>query len=455
MKNLIGTIVLSAASLCVYGQISMLRYNDDFTNVCNDTTDKTRFNKLKHIPIFKDVYISFGGELREQYQYYRNRNFGDAPSSEAGSNSDQLMHRAMAHTNIEIGTRFRVFGQLSSTFRFLNPNPSTPQIDENNLSLHQAFIDYHFNKRWMARVGRQELAYGSHRLITFREGPNTRLAFDAAMIKYQNARKKIDFFVLTPVTSMPGIFDDSTFKDVVYGGYATENLVGRKLQLDYYSMNFISNRRNYNHTSGKENRQSYGFRLFSQNTRFNYEFEATYQTGKFNNLKVRAYSLSADVNYKIHKASNSILGLNGSYVSGDRNPNDKQLNTYNLLFSKPQYGLAAPIGATNIVNISPYFSFTPSKDIGVNAGVNFMWRQSNNDGTYSPLATETRLRTLPLSVSREKEIGKLLSLETNYIISKNLSIAFDASYFIAGKFVAETGKGKDITYLSLKIGCKF
>ena len=87
----------------------------------------------------------------------------------------------MAHANVDVGQKARVFVQLSSTYRFLNPNPFTQEIDQNELSLHQAFIDYRLNKNWAARIGRQEMSYGSHRLITFREGPNTRLTFDGLM----------------------------------------------------------------------------------------------------------------------------------------------------------------------------------------------------------------------------------------------------------------------------------
>lgn len=44
---------------------------------------------------------------------------------------------------------------------------------------------------------------------------------------------------------------------------------------------------------------------------------------------------------------------------------------------------------------------------------------------------------------------------SNYQQTKNLSFSFDASYFRADSYPKETGKGKDITYVSFKSTFKF
>ena len=106
----------------------------------NDTLKKGA-NRIKYIPMGSNKYISFGGELREQLQLYRNLNFGDVPPSYSKYNVTQLWHRLLMHTNIEIGSYFRFFIQTNSTLRFLNNNPVVPEIDENQVSLHQAFAE--------------------------------------------------------------------------------------------------------------------------------------------------------------------------------------------------------------------------------------------------------------------------------------------------------------------------
>lgn len=84
-----------------------------------------------------------------------------------------------------------------------------------------------------------------------------------------------------------------------------------------------------------------------------------------------------------------------------------------------------------------------------------MWRQSNQDGTYSPAAVEVRPNPEVISSSTQKQIGTLLVLESNYSVNKNLSFAVDASYFFAGGYVKATEKGKDIIYFSFKGAYKF
>jgi Alginate export len=455
MKKIIILSMLVVSASLAQCQINMVRYNDNFGYLKNDTISKKGLDKLKNITLFKNVNISFGGEIREQYQYYENQNFGDIPSTFT-ANAKQIWQRVMAHTNIELGNKVRIFVQLGSTFRFGNPNPLTPEIDENQLSLHQAFIDYNFHKNWTVRLGRQEISYGNNRLITFREGPNTRLTFDAAILKYHSKKRKWDIFALTPVISRKGVFDDQSFEDAVVGIYATEYVIPHKLLLDSYTIFFNSDRRKYNYVAGHESRETTGLRIYSENPIFNYEIEASYQNGKFNNQEISAFGINTDVNYKVFTKNNFILGLSGNYTSGDKNQNDNQLNTYNSIFSKPPFGLVAPIGLSNIVSINPYLKINPSPKTYIFAGAYLLWRQSNQDGTYSlGTSAETRPNLTLLFASTKKDIGKLLVLESNFSINKHLTLGFDASYFLAGNYVKETGKGKDIVYVSTKIGYKF
>lgn len=453
MKRFITAILLLFSVSGINSQIQYLRYNDNFEELKADTAQRKGLSKLKYIKLSKHSRISFGGEVREQYQYYKNSNFGDQPPAYSQVPDGQVWQRVMAHTNLELGTRVRIFAQLNSTFRFMNPNPLIPEIDENKFSLHQAFIDIRLNSKWKTRIGRQELSYGNHRLFTFREGPNTRLAFDAIVFDRTIKRGKLDFFVMTPVISKPGVIDDESFKDLVVGMYKTETIVPKKFLLDYYSMSLNSDRRHYDYQGGKEYRQTYGIRIFSENSRLNYELETNYQHGKFNQQKIRAYSISADVNYKMHQKNSFIVGLAANYFSGDKNAYDNQLNTYNPLFSKPQYGLTAPIGASNIMNLNTYIKIKPTEKVSVFAGAYLMQRQSIQDGIYSPGAIQ--VRSNGLSLSKSKDLGTLYTLELAYSISNQLSLSADAAYFVAGKYVKETGKGKNISYLSFKVGYKF
>ncbi len=455
MKYLIVIAVLVITGYNTKSQVNLLRYNDNFEYLLKDSVSKKGTERLKYMKLYRTSTISIGGELREQLQYYRNINFGDVPPTFGKTTTWQLWQRLMVHANIGVSKNFRVFTQLGSTHRFINPNPLTPEIEQNDLSLQQAFIDFKNKSNLLLRIGRQELSYGSHRLITFREGPNTRLSFDGALLKYMSGKRRIELLAISPVISKNGVFDDQAFKDWIAGVYVSETFIPKWLNADYYAINFNSKRRQYNFIAGKENRQIAGIRLFSDKPVLNYELEASYQFGKFNNLYIKAFGIAFDVNHKLIPYKNIFVGVAGNYLTGDRNKDDRQLNTYNLLFSKPQYGLAAPIGATNMITANPYVKFNPNRNINIYTGINFMWRQSNQDGTYSPGAIQMRPRPEALFKSDENHVGTLWVLETAFMLNKHVIFAVDASYFAAGNYVKETGKGKDITYLSFKVNYKF
>jgi hypothetical protein len=455
MKKYLFIVLMGLqSSLLAQNPINILRYNDNFSAL-KDKSNKTGFDKLKYVKLGEKTYLSFGGEIREQYQYFENQNFGDVPPSFKNISAGQLWHRAMAHANLEIGKKTRVFVQLNNTMRFFNPNPLTPEIDENQLSLHQAFVDYQFNPQFSIRAGRQEIGYGTTRLITFREGPNTRLTFDAAILKYQKQNLKIDLLAISPVISKAGVFDDESLKDWVYGVYATQYAKSKKIAADYYVLGFESNRRMYNYVAGNEKRQMVGTRVFSQNKTFNYEVEATYQIGKFNQKSIRAFGIAADLNYKLNSKNNVIIGVAAQHYTGDKNRNDGILNTYNLVFSKPSYGLAAPIGSSNIQNINPYFKFSPTKKLNLQAGVYWMQRQSIEDGTYSPGMAQVRPNREKLFNSKAKPIGRQYAIEVNYLASKRVTFSADWANFQAGTYTQQTGKGLNINYFSIKSSFKF
>lgn len=449
MKSLAILLTFIIVAFSANSQIQFLRYNDNFSYLKSDSIRRTILQKIKYIPISENVNVSFGGEIREQLQYHRNINFGDVPPLYPKSSTWQLWHRLMVHANIEVGTKSRLFTQLGSTCRFINPNPLTPEIEQNKLNLHQAFIDYHFSKKWMTRIGRQEMSYGSHRLITFREGPNTRLTFNAAVLKYNNRNRAVDVFAISPVISHKGVFDDHSFKDLAIGIYANETLV-KTLSIDFYFLHFHSKRRQYNFISATENREVIGFRLFSKSPKTNYEVEANYQFGKFNHLLINAYGISADIHHQILPSYNMILGISGNYLTGDKSKTDNQLNTYNLLYSKPQYGLTAPIGATNIMSINPYVKLSPVKKASIYAGTHFMWRQTKADGIYTPGAIQIRPMQNMNTNADARHIGALFIVETNYVMNNHLSFAVDVSRFFAGNYVKLTGQGRDISYVSFK-----
>jgi hypothetical protein len=131
------------------GPIKNLRYEDDWSNLKNDSVVKKGTDKLKYIPLSKskNSHISFDGELREWYEIRKNVNFGDVPPGYLADNNGVLLHRLMIHSDLWLGSRFRVFGQLNNTLEIGSLNEPIPEISVDGLSVHQFFYGASFGSK--------------------------------------------------------------------------------------------------------------------------------------------------------------------------------------------------------------------------------------------------------------------------------------------------------------------
>ena len=134
------------------------------------------------------ISFSAGGEVRQEYEWFDNEEWG----AEVPDGNGYWLQRYMLHVDARLSRRVRLYGELKSGIevgRAGGPRGS----DEDRLDLHQAFVDVSFGPVTV-RVGRQELAFGSQRLVSVREGPNVRQTFDGGTVVLQRGRWRADGF---------------------------------------------------------------------------------------------------------------------------------------------------------------------------------------------------------------------------------------------------------------------
>ena len=121
-----------------------------------------------------------GGEARETWEQIGNDNWGQQPFMNGYFNQ-----RYMLYFDVHYGKHVRSFVELKSglnSYRIGGPRP----IDEKKLDFQAAFFEVGTgdDRNWIKfRAGRQEMEYGSGRLIDVREGPNVRLSFDGFKVR--------------------------------------------------------------------------------------------------------------------------------------------------------------------------------------------------------------------------------------------------------------------------------
>lgn len=158
MKAAVLTLVFAFSNWPSLGQnvaFRLLRYDEDYSKLQNDTVSNW-YKNLKYKPLkANDVYVSFGGEIRYQYFWYKNPAWGREPQDQDGF----VLNRFLTHADLHLGKHFRVFAEIQSSLIDGSLGEKSP-VDENPL-----FFDLHFfhekQQKMLLRVGRQEFSYGS------------------------------------------------------------------------------------------------------------------------------------------------------------------------------------------------------------------------------------------------------------------------------------------------------
>ncbi|HLP64690.1 alginate export family protein [Flavobacterium sp.] len=418
-----------------------LRYEDDFSYLKTDTS-KSDYERLKFVTLNSNgsTYISFGGDVRFQYFNIKNEDWGDTSYDKDG----YTLSRYLAHADFH-ASHFRIFFQLqgSNSGSRVNPNP----LENNPLDFHQAFFDVYFgskqNSNVTFRAGRQELMYGSQRLIAVRELPNNRSAFDGIKLFWNHKLIKSDLFYTHPVVNRNAIFDDRFNNDSKFwGSYTTFNKTSFLKNIDVYYLGLWKREALFDNGFGREIRHSVGTRIWKNEGNWRYDFEGVYQFGSSEYKDIRAWTISSNTSYQFKwLLFKPTFGIKTELISGNQSYDDETLETFNPLFPRGAYfGLAALIGPSNLIDAHPYLNFEMTPKLNIAFDFDIFWRYSNNDGLYAP----NMQLIYPGHTTSEKFIGSQLGLEITYQYSNMLFLKLESTWFDSGEFIKKSGAGKDI-----------
>ncbi len=453
LKNIVLGAMLCAAQFSYAQQFKLMRYDEDYSALKDSVG--TFYNRIKYIPFTPngDFYLSLGGEVREELNYAVNEDWG-----ETGVGRDVfLLQRYHAHADLHLGKRVRFFGQLRSGLEDGRKN-GPRGIDEDQLNVQNLFVDvipYEKQDRTLKlRLGRQEIRYGSGRLIDVRDGPNLRLYFDGVKVFYTSPHLKVDGFVMADAIVNTGAVDNnSSYKPNLWGMYSTY-ITPKRLNFDFYYLGINRVNAKFNKGVANESRHTVGARFWRNGVGFVYNFEAGYQFGKFGLDKISASAVSSEIGYKFEYTKGSpAIKLRSDYISGDKIKGDGKLGTFNAMYPNGGYfGMNPQVGPANLMSIHPNFAWNPGKNIELTMEVVFNWRCSTEDGIYGPNGAFG----ISSSDSRERYIGTAYMSTMSWHIIDFLSYNIGIQYFKTGSFINDViPQHKDGFFVGTALGFKF
>jgi Alginate export len=436
----------------------LLREDDDWSFLADPAERQEFLDPIKYIPLRSGRngwFLSMGGEAREIWEQIGNDNWGQQPFM-----NGYFDQRYMTYFDVHYGKHVRSFVELKSglnSYRIGGPRP----IDEKKLDFQAAFIEIGTgtDRNWIKfRAGRQEMEYGSGRLIDVREGPNVRLSFDGFKVKTGIGSWQIDGFAMRPDLDKPGFFNNVPNHSVGFWGVYGVRPLTKSITLDAYYLGLDREAAAFNRGVGQEVRHSIGARLSRPvaQTKPGWDFdnEALWQFGSFGSANIRAWTLASETGYRLPTLRlKPRFSVKADVSTGD-DPRTNTLSTFNALFPKGNYfGVIATAGPgpINFIDLHPHVETVLRHNVTASVDWIFQWRESLRDGVYSVPGS----LIIPAGKSNARFVGQRPGTEVRWQVNHHVWFQADYGIFYAGKFVRESQPGRDLNYWALWSGYKF
>jgi hypothetical protein len=436
----------------------LLRDDENWTFLRDRALRQDFWDPIKYIPVRNradDWYLTIGGEAREVWEQIGNDNWGQQPYM-----NGYLNERYMLSFDAHYGKHVRSFVELKSglnSYRIGGPRP----IDEKKLDFQAGFLELGTSKGANSvalRVGRQELEYGSGRLIDVREGPNVRLSFDGFMVKSKIDSWQIDGFAVRPDLDNFGFFDNAPNHAVGFWGVYAARPLPSNMSLEVYYLGLDRRQAAFERGTAREVRHTLGARISrpvaTESSGLDFDYEGAWQFGTFGSGNIRAWTVASETGYRFPTVRlKPRFSVKADISSGD-NPISKTLGTFNPLFPKGNYfGVLATTGPgpLNFIDVHPHVETTFPHNVTASVDWIFQWRENVMDGVYSVPGSLIR----PASNSQARFVGHRPGTELRWQVDRHLWFQADYGIFYAGRFLKETQPGRNLNYWALWGGYKF
>ncbi len=404
-------------------------YLDDPAN-----TEHDFFDALKRIRRGDNLLFVTGGDIRTRYENQYNARLTE-------TNNDYDLTRLRVYGDRWYGDSMRLFAEFHGAWS--SPQNLAPlPIDRNDADLLNLFADVKLadlggNPAYI-RGGRQELLFGSQRLISPLEWANSRRTFQGVRAFRQTEKWDFDLFWVQPVIPNVGKFDSVDNNQNFVGAWATVRpKPGRAIDAYYLLLDNTNTLTQLDIPRGNFTRHTFGGRYVGAIDSFLYDIEAAMRLGSQNGRDVVAgmSTVGAGYNFKDAPLAPTIWAYY-DYASGG-NPVDGTAHTFNPLFPFGHYylGWVDQVGRQNIHDLNFHLYLYPAKWLTTWLQFHSFWLADNRDALYNAAGIPTRRDATGRAGSH---VGEELDLVVNFHLTKHLDLLGGYSYLWGGEFLRNT-----------------
>lgn len=414
------------------------------------------FDPIKYMHLGDDWRLSIGGELKGRWESFNNDLFG----SRTRTHDAYFLHRYMLHTDLKYRKVFRLFFQGITAFAEDRDFPLRA-IDENRWDFQQLFFDLRplgEDVPLTVRVGRQDLNYGSERLISTLDWANTRRRFDAVKLFWHEGDWQIDMFYAKPTAinlaeNLNRRHDTYNEDFDLYGLWVTyTGIANHGIETYFLAVDDTGAPVNANGRRGDRSVYTIGGRFWGKPKPWDYDAELAGQWGTFAGDTVQAWMFSAKGGYTFANCPMTPrLGLGFDWATGDENPRDSAHQTFFQLFPFGHYylGFIDLVGRQNIIATRADVSFKPHKKVKVGLTYHAFFLDESADALYNAGGGVVRRG------GGEHEVGHELDTTIVYKFDRHTSFLFGWSHLWPGTFIETTGASEDVDFFYVQYAYKF
>jgi hypothetical protein len=322
---------------------------------------------------------------------------------------------------------------------------------KNLFDLRQAYVDLKAgDKGWLeVRAGRQELVFGSERLIGAGDWGNTSRSFDALRAIVARDGARVDIFAASVVRIYPTRFDRLRPGENLHGIYSSfTKLIPRSTLEPYVLLKTAPLVVGETGHAGDADTYTAGLRWVGQlPSGFDYSLEMARQTGHFADDDISAWAGYWIGGYSPPKiALKPRFSVEYDYATGDAGRGDGKVGAFDQLYPTNHsfYGIVDMVGWRNVRNLRTGVQIRPYEKLRLTLDHHFFWLASGRDGLYNDGGT--LIVRAPTGGARHTDVGREVDLFLNYTPLAHVLMGAGFGHLFPGRFLKENSPGGATSY---------
>lgn len=481
--GLLAATLLSASPSAFCGDSAAVSKNVGISDSKIVLEKKAESNPLS----FFDGKVTF--DLQERIRWEdRDNNFDFNKNVNSVADDNWFLNRFRIGLMLKPTDWLSIYAQVQDSREIDSERPDYPGLlgaeGDDTFDLRQAYIEIGNAKKFplVLKLGRQILSYGDERLIGSFDWNNIGRTFDAVKLRWEQKKWWLDAFASTVVVPKRGEFNPSDFANIteyereqVFSGlyFSTTALPFQTTDIYALYLHENPNPKYQPLAIGDTNFVTIGIRVKSKPGAFHHEpapasdgksvppppsapkavgfdyaAEMAFQAGKVRGLDLTAFAVNAGAGYTFDVPWTPRLGVEYNYASGDNDPTDGDIQTFQNLFPTNHkfYGIMDLTAWQNMQQVMAGLTVQPCKTLTALLDYRAFFIASTDDFWYRANGVTPVRPLTPAAREAGKYEGSQIELVVTWNATKYLQFQGGYAHFFAGTYLADTGPSDDADF---------